>query len=104
MKLLEELLEELNTKRLQLTVDTDTAYIIHSMLSQSYPPVEIKTQRFEQGEFTMNSVIVILEEDAFLVRDNIFDLSDGLINFLTNRDVLYGDNEEEETIIKRFFT
>ena len=51
----------------------------------------------------MNDVDITLEQSAFLVKDNIYEFSDGLINFLTKSNVTYDDNiEEDENNIKRF--
>ena len=50
----------------------------------------------------MNNVIVTPEQDAFLVKDNIYEFSYGFIEFLTNPIVLYDDIEEDETRTKRF--
>ena len=51
----------------------------------------------------MNGVKVTYQDNKFIVIDNKYELSYGLINFLTNEDVLYGDDiEKDETIIKKF--
>ena len=50
----------------------------------------------------MNDVDITPEQKAFLIRDKIFEFSDGFINFLTNPYVKYGDIEEDETKIKKF--
>ena len=48
----------------------------------------------------MNDVDVV---GAFLVKDTIYEFSDGFINFLTKSNVTYDDNiEEDEKKIKRF--
>ena len=40
---------------------------------------------------------------CILVKDNIYEFSDGFINFLTKSNVIYDDNiEEDENKIKRF--
>ena len=51
----------------------------------------------------MNDVDITLEQGAFLVKDNIYEFSDGFFNFLTKSNVTYDDNiEEDENKIKRF--
>ena len=49
----------------------------------------------------MNGVDITLEQNAFLVGDNIYELSDGFINFFTNQNITYediGDEDEERKI------
>ena len=50
----------------------------------------------------MNGVKLIYQENAFIVKDNIYDFSDVFINFLTNPIIKYGEIEEDEKKIKRF--
>ena len=52
----------------------------------------------------MNDVDITLEQvAAFLVRNNIYEFSDGFTDFLTKSNVRYDDNiEEDENNIKRF--
>ena len=51
----------------------------------------------------MIDVDITLEQGAFLVKDNIFEFSDGFINFLTKSNVTYDDNiKEDENKIKIF--
>ena len=60
--------------------------------------VDLPTRRYE-----MNDVDITLEQGAFLVKDNIYEFSDGFINFLTKSNVTYDNNiEEDENKIKRF--
>ena len=50
----------------------------------------------------MNGVDVTLEQGAFLVRDNVYEFSEGFTDFLTKSNVTYDDNvEEDENKIKR---
>ena len=52
----------------------------------------------------MNGVDITLEQGAFLVRDNVYEFSEGFTDFLTKSNVTYDDNiEEDENKIKRFF-
>ena len=51
----------------------------------------------------MNDVDITLEQGAFLVKENIYEFSDGFINFLTKSNVTYDGNiEEDENKIKTF--
>ena len=50
----------------------------------------------------MNGVKVTYQEISFIVKDNIYEFSDGFINFLTNPDVTYDDIDEDENKTKRF--
>ena len=50
----------------------------------------------------MNGVILIYQENAFIVKDNIYEFSIVFINFLTNPNIKYGEIEEDENKIKRF--
>ena len=54
------------------------------------------------GEFEINVVKLIYRENAFIVEDNIYEFSDVFINFLTNRNIKYGEIEEDENKIKKF--
>ena len=51
----------------------------------------------------MNDVDITLEQGAFLVKDNIYEFSDGFINFPTKLNVTYDDNiDEDKNKIKSF--
>ena len=50
----------------------------------------------------MNDVDITLEQGAFLVRDNIYEFSDGFTGFLTESNVCYSNIEEDENKIRRF--
>ena len=50
----------------------------------------------------MNGVKLFYQENAFTVKDNIYELSDEFINFLTNSNIKYGEIEEDENKIKWF--
>ena len=45
---------------------------------------------------------LIYQENAFIVKDNIYELSDEFINFLTNPNIKHGEIEEDENKIRRF--
>ena len=63
------------------------------MSVQSNPQLKLKFGNLDIGEFEMNGVKLIYQENAFTVKDNIYELSDEFINFFTNQD---------ENKIKRF--
>ena len=84
-----------------LLVDKDTAQIINLMSVQSNPQLKLKFGNLDIAEFEMNGVKLIYQENAFIVKDNIYELSDEFINFLTNPDIKYGEIEEDENKIKR---
>ena len=83
-----------------LFVDKDTAQIINLMSVQSNP--QLKFGNLDIGEFEMNGVKLIYQENAFIVKDNIYELSDEFMNFLTNANIKLGEIEEDENKIKRF--
>ena len=85
-----------------MLVDKDTAQIINLMSVQSNPQLELKFGNLDIGEFEMNGVKLIYQENSFIVKDNIYELSDELINFLTNPNIKHGEIEEDENKIKRF--
>ena len=85
-------------------VDTKTAKFLHDLGAQTHPQlklnlVDLPTTR----RYKMNDVDITLEQGAFLVKDKLYEFSDGFINFLTKSNVTYDDNiEDEENKIKRF--
>ena len=85
-----------------MLVDKDTAQIINLMSVQSNPQLKLKFGKLDIGEFEMNGVKLIYQENSFIVKDNIYELSDELINFLTNPNIKHGEIEEDENKIKRF--
>ena len=85
-----------------MLVDKDTAKIINLMSVQSNPQLKLKFGNLDIGEFEMNGVKLIYQENSFIVKDNIYELSDELINFLTNPNIKHGEIEEDENKIKRF--
>ena len=86
-----------------MLVDEDTAQIINLMSVQSNPQLKLKFGNLDIGEFGMNGVKLIYQENAFIVKDNIYELSDELINFLTNPNIKHGEIKEDENKLKRFF-
>ena len=77
------------------SVDKDTAYI-RLMFNQSNPQLRLEFKDVENGEYTMNNVNITLDHHAFIVRDNIYEFSDGFINFLTNPNITYANIEYDE--------
>ena len=86
----------------EMLVDKDTAQIINIMSVQSNPQLKLKFGKLDIGEFEMNDVKLVYQEKAFIVKDNIYELSDELKNFLTNSNIKPGEIEEDENKIKRF--
>ena len=64
--------------------------------------LKLKFGNLDIGEFEMNGVKLIYQENSFIVKDNKYELSDEFINFLTNPNIKYGEIEEDENKIKRF--
>ena len=80
-------------------VDKDTAQVINLMSVQSNPQLNLKFGNLDIAELEMNGVKVIYQENAFIVNDNIYELSD---EFFTNPNIKHGEIEEDENKMKRF--
>ena len=85
-----------------MLVDKDKAQNIKLMSVQSNPQLKLKFVNLDIFEFEMNGVKLIYQENSFIVKDNIYELSDEFINFLTNPNTKHGEIEEDEHKIKRF--
>ena len=85
-----------------MLVDKDTAQIINLMSVQPNPQLNLKFGNLDIGEFEMNGVKLIYQENSFIVKDNIYELSDEFINFLTNPNIKHSEIEEDENKVKRF--
>ena len=85
-----------------MLVDKGTAQIINLMSVQSNPQLKLKFGNLDIGEFEMNGVKLVYQENAFMVKDNIYELSEEFINFLINPIIKHGEIEEGENKIKRF--
>ena len=84
-------------------VDTKIAKNLHKMGTQTNPQLKLNLVDLPTKRYKMNGVDITLEQGAFLVRDNIYEFSEGFIEFLTNPNVTYNDDiEEDENKIKRF--
>ena len=87
-------------------VDTKTAKLLHDMGAQTNP--QLKLELYLVGDlpsrrYKMNGVDITLEQGAFLVRDNVYEFSEGFTDLLTKTNVTYDDKvEEDENKIKRF--
>ena len=84
-------------------VDTRTAKLLHDMGAQTNPQLKLELVDLPSRRYKMNGVDITLEQGAFLVRDNVYEFSDGFSDFLTKIKVTYDDKvEEDENKIKRF--
>ena len=73
------------------------------MGAQTNPQLKLELIDFSTRRHKMNVVDITLEQGAFLVRDNVYEFSEGFTDFLTKSNVTYDDNiEEDENKIKRF--
>ena len=84
-------------------VDTETAKLLHDMGAQTNPQLKLELVDLPSRRYKMNGVDITLEQGAFLVRDNVYEFSEGFTDFLTKTNVTYDDKvEEDENKIKRF--
>ena len=84
-------------------VDTKTAKLLHDMGAQKNPQLKLELVDFPCRRYKMNGVDITLEQGAFLVRDNVYEFSEGFADFLAKSNVTYDDKvEEDENKIKRF--
>ena len=84
-------------------VDTKTAKLLHDMGAQTNPQLKLELVDLPSRRYKMNGVDITLELGAFLVRDNVYEFSEGFTDFLTKTNVTYDDKlEEDENKIKRF--
>ena len=84
-------------------VDTKTAKLLHDMGAQTNPQLKLELVDLPSRRYKMNGVDITLEQGAFLVRDNVYEFSEGFTDFLTKSNVTYDDKvEEDENRIKKF--
>ena len=84
-------------------VDTNTAKLLHDMRAQTNPQLRLELVDLPSRRYKMIGVDITLEQGAFLVRDNVYEFSEGFTDFLTKLNVTYNDNvEEDENKVKRF--
>ena len=82
-------------------VDTKIAKLFHDMGAQTNPHLNLELVDLPT-RYKMNGVFITLEQGAFLVRDNVYEFSEGFTDFLTKSNVTYDDNiEEDENKFKR---
>ena len=73
------------------------------MGAQTNPQLKLNLVDLPTRRYVMDDVDITLEQGAFLVKDNIYEFSDGFINLHTKSNVRYDDNiKEDENKIKRF--
>ena len=84
-------------------VDTKTAKLLRDIGAQTNPHLNLALVDLPTRRYKMNGVNITLEQGAFLVRDNVYEFSEGFTDFLFKSNVTYDDNiEEAENKIKRF--
>ena len=83
-------------------VDTKTAKLLHDMGAQTNPQSKLELIDIHTRRYKMNGVDITLEHGAYLVRDNVYEFSEGFTDFLTKSNVTYDNFEEDENKIKRF--
>ena len=83
-------------------VDTKTAKLLHDMGAQTNPQLKLELIDLPTRRYKMNGVDITLEQGAFLVRDNVYEFSEGFTDFLTKSNITYDNIEEDENKIKRF--
>ena len=52
--------------------------------------------------YKKNDVDITLEQGTFLVKDNIYEFSEGFTDFLTKSNVIYEDIEQDKNKIEKF--
>ena len=83
-------------------VDTKTAKLLHDMGAQTNLQLKLELIDLPSRRYKMNGVDITLEQGAFLVRDNVYEFSEGFTDFLTKSNITYDNVEEDENKIKRF--
>ena len=83
-------------------VDTKTAKLLHDMGAQTNPQLKLELIDLPTRRYKMNGVDITLEQGAFLVRDNVYEFSEGFNDFLTKSNITYDNIEEDENKIQRF--
>ena len=84
-------------------VDTKTAKLLHDMGAQTNPQLKLELVDLPSRRYKINGVDITLEQGAFLVRDDVYEFSEGFTDFLTKTNVTYDAKVEgDENKIKRF--
>ena len=65
-------------------LDTKTANIHHLMGGQTNPQLKLNLVDLPTRRYKMNDVDITLEQGAFLIKDNLYEFSDGFF-FLLNQ-------------------
>ena len=77
-------------------VDTKIAKLLHDLGAQTNPQLKLQLVDLPNRRYKMNGVDITLEQGAFLVRDNVYEFSEGFTDFLTKSNVRYYDKVEED--------
>ena len=72
------------------------------MGAQTNPQLRLELIDLPTRRYKMNGVDITLERGAFLVRDNVYEFSEGFTDFLTKSNIIYDNTEEDENKIERF--
>ena len=83
-------------------VDTKTAKLLHDMGAQTNPQLKLELIDLPTRRYKMNGVNITLEQGSVLVRDNVYEFSEGFTDFLTKSNITYDNIEEDENKTKRF--
>ena len=83
-------------------VDSKRTNILHHRGAQTNPQLKLNLVDLATGRYEMEGVNITLELGAFLVKDNIYEVSKGFTNFLTSLKVTDDDIGEDENKIERF--
>ena len=72
------------------------------MGAQTNPQLKLELIDLPTRRYKMNGVNITLEQDAFLVRDNVYEFSEVYTDFITKSNITYDNIDEDENKIKRF--
>ena len=73
------------------------------MGTQTNPQLKLNLVYLPTRRFKINDVSIPREQGAFLVKNIVYDFSDGFINFLTNQHGLHDNIEEDENKFTGFY-
>ena len=84
----------------RVVIGANTANTLH----QSNPQLKLKIKNPANREYVLNDVDITLEQNAFSIGDNLYEISHDFIKFLTHPNITYEDisNEYEEKNWKIF--
>ena len=66
-------------------VDTKTAKLLHDMGTQTNPQLKLELVDLPSRRYKMNGVDITLEHGAILIRDNVYEFSEGFTDFLVKQ-------------------